>query len=398
MLLTDAIVLVLAALVVTPSGLLLVECAAAVLHRIWSRGEIVELRDVTVPGVAYLVPAHNEGENLRPTLGDIRREMQSGHRLIVVADNCTDNTAEVATEFGAEVLRRKDETRWGKGYALAHGVDYLKDRPPRVVIIIDADCRIEPGFGRAIAEAAVSSGRPVQGRDLMKARPDGPAMQSVAEFAWIIKNEVRPLGLAAMGMPCQLAGTGMAIPWEALMQINLGSAALAEDLKLGADLALAGFPPLYLPGLAVTSTFPVTEQALLRQRQRWEIGSFAVLVRYALPVLASALRRRDPRLMVLALDLSVPPLMSYLAILIVLTLATGAAMALGAGAGAFICAIAGLFAWTLSVLLSWLTYGRQVLPLAKWSAIARFVIQKKSIYALTRFGEKLKWHRTDRTP
>ncbi len=398
MFLADVMLAVLAALIVTPSILLLVECVVAVLNRKWHRDRAAEPRNTSIPGVAYLVPAHNEGQNLRPTLGDIKREMQPGHRLIVVADNCTDNTAEVAAEFDAEVLHRKDETRWGKGYALAHGIDYLKDRPPQIVIVIDADCRIEPGFGMAIATEVMSSGRPVQGKDLMKARPDGPAMQSVAEFAWIMKNEVRPLGLAAMGMPCQLAGTGMAIPWEALKQINLGSAALAEDLKLGADLALVGFPPLYLPDSAVTSTFPATEHALLRQRQRWEIGSFAVLVRYALPVLAIALRRRSPQLVVLALDLSVPPLMSYLAILCVLTLATGAALALGTGAGAFICALAGLFAWTSSVLLSWLAFGRRALPLSKWPTIISFVLQKKGIYALSRFGEKLKWHRTDRTP
>jgi cellulose synthase/poly-beta-1,6-N-acetylglucosamine synthase-like glycosyltransferase len=396
MFVAGVILFVLAAFTAAPSLLLLAECVAAVLNR--KRNWTASLVDAPGPDTVYLVPAHNEGENLKPTLGDIVREMRPGDRLVVVADNCTDNTAEAAAEFGAEVLHRKDETRWGKGYALAYGIDYLNDRPPQVVVVIDADCRIEPGFGRAIAAEAVSAGRPVQGKDLMRARSDGPAMQSVAEFAWIVKNEVRPLGLAALAMPCQLAGTGMAIPWEALKRIDLGSSALAEDLKLGADLALAGFPPKYLPGLAVTSTFPNTERALLRQRQRWEIGSFTVLLRYALPILASALRRRDLPLVVLALDLSVPPLMSYLAILIAMTLVSGAALALGVGAGAFVCAVAGLFAWTSSVVLSWLAFGQRALPLSRWPGIVRFVVQKKGIYAFSQLGGKLRWHRTDRSP
>ncbi len=394
----EVIVSVLAAVVATPSALLLVECVAAVWHKRYGSGRTEDFRGISVPTVAYLVPAHNEGDNLRPTLSDITRDLRPGHRLIVVADNCTDNTAEVAAEFGAEVLNRRDDTRWGKGYALQHGFDYLMARPPQVVIVIDADCRVEPEFGHTIAAAAMTSGRPVQGKDLMKARSGGPAMQSVAEFAWIIKNEVRPLGLAAIGMPCQLAGTGMAIPWEALKQIDLGSGALAEDLKLGTDLALAGFLTMYSPNTVITSTFPSTEQALMRQRQRWEIGSLAVLFRYALPALANAFRQRNLKLMVLALDLTVPPLLVYLAILVVLTLVTGAAMALGFGAAAFACAAFGLFAWTASVFLSWLAFGRQALPPSTWPAIARFVWQKRGIYSLSRIGEKLKWHRTDRTP
>ena len=51
--------------------------------------------------------------------------------------------------------------------------------------------------------------------DLMTAPEDSPINYRVAEFAWRVNNWVRPLGLAALGLPCQLMGTGMAFPWDA---------------------------------------------------------------------------------------------------------------------------------------------------------------------------------------
>src|SRR5262245_27419176 len=69
--------------------------------------------------IAVLVPAHNESTGLLPTLGDIKAQMRTCDRLVVVADNCVDDTAAVATVAGAEVVERNDPDRKGKGYALA---------------------------------------------------------------------------------------------------------------------------------------------------------------------------------------------------------------------------------------------------------------------------------------
>lgn len=397
MFLINALMLVIAVVVTAPSLLLLVECIASLFHG--SRdGNRVSKERHPIPDVVYLVPAHNEGDNLRPTLDDIRKDMRPADRLVVIADNCTDNTAEVAAEYGAEVVVRNDLTRIGKGFALGHGFEYLKRQPPQVIIVLDADCRIEPGFGATLAQEVIRTACPVQAMDLMKAQPNGPQSQAVAEFAWIVKNAARPLGLAALGMPCQLAGTGMAIPWKALQHIDISTGALAEDLKLGIDLAIAGYLPRYVPHAVVTSVFPSTEQALARQRQRWEIGSLGVLVQYALPVFVKAVRQRNLNLLVLALDLSVPPLVMYFAVLTALTLMTGLLYCLGLAIWPFVCTIVGLSAWTASVIISWFAFGREALPLSAFPAILRFIFQKKAIYAVSRLGEKLKWHRTDRTP
>ena len=94
---------------------------------------------------AVLVPAHNEGVGLLPTIRDIKAQLRSGDRLLVVADNCTDDTAAVATAAEAEVVERNDREKVGKGYALDWGIRYLGLNPPETVIIVDADCRLAEG-------------------------------------------------------------------------------------------------------------------------------------------------------------------------------------------------------------------------------------------------------------
>src|SRR5437879_5400266 len=64
--------------------------------------------------VAVLVPAHDESAGLLPTIADIKAQLHASDRLLVVADNCTDDTAAVAMAAGAEVIIRNDPDRMGK--------------------------------------------------------------------------------------------------------------------------------------------------------------------------------------------------------------------------------------------------------------------------------------------
>ena len=93
--------------------------------------------------LAVLVPAHDEGAVLLQTIADIQMQLRPGDRLLVVADNCADDTAGIARAAGAEVVERHDPDKRGKGYALDFGIRHLALDPPEVVIIIDADCRLK---------------------------------------------------------------------------------------------------------------------------------------------------------------------------------------------------------------------------------------------------------------
>jgi cellulose synthase/poly-beta-1,6-N-acetylglucosamine synthase-like glycosyltransferase len=229
--------------------------------------------------LAIVIPAHNEGPGIQPTLDDVKAQLRRGDRLLVVADNCTDDTAAIASAAGAEVIERHDPTRRGKGFALDFALKHLSQKPPDCVIFIDADCRISPGAIDALALACERAGRPVQALYLM-APPLGYERDfQLSAFAWRVKNYVRPLGLKNLHRPCQLMGTGMAFPWFALQTVNLASGHVVEDLKLGLDATAAGHPPVFLPGATVSSEFPTSTTGMQTQRERWEGGHLSTIVR-----------------------------------------------------------------------------------------------------------------------
>jgi len=102
----DAVLLVLLALVLLPVGVLLVEVLCALVPR-----KPVPLPDAIRPNLAVLVPAHNESVAIRRTLNSVLPQLAPGDRLIVVADNCSDDTAQIAVDGGAEVVERRQEAQ-----------------------------------------------------------------------------------------------------------------------------------------------------------------------------------------------------------------------------------------------------------------------------------------------
>src|SRR5665213_1837402 len=148
--------------------------------------------------VAVLVPAHNESVGILSTLDDIQAQLLSGDRLLVIADNCDDDTAAVAKAAGAEIVERNEPAKRGKGYALDFGLKHLSLDPPAIVIVIDADCRVEKGTLDQLAITCATTQRPVQALDLMTAPDESSVNFRIAEFAWRVKNWVRPLGLSAL--------------------------------------------------------------------------------------------------------------------------------------------------------------------------------------------------------
>ncbi|MXQ13735.1 glycosyltransferase family 2 protein [Microvirga makkahensis] len=384
----------LAALVCFPSLILAAEVLAASalkspVSRTWRPGRFLG------PGtIAVIVPAHNEEAGIRQTLQDIAAQLRPCDRLLVVADNCTDDTAAVARAAGAEVSERQDPERRGKGYALDWGLRHLRQDPPETVVIIDADCRVAPGSILPLAQTAFAAGRPTQALYVMKSAREGQRRR-VQELAWMLKNHVRPLGLARLGLPCQLMGTGMAFPWQPLAAVDLASGHLVEDVKLGLDLAARGRAALFYPAAYVESTFPASETGIITQRQRWEIGSTRTLVQEAPRALWRGLRTGNRDLLALALDLLVPPLSLLSAVVGLVWLACAAAALVGYGLMPLLLAtIAGLLT-AGSLTLAWARFGRRILGVRDLPELAGHLMQKVRIYR--RLGHLPEWIRTDRS-
>jgi cellulose synthase/poly-beta-1,6-N-acetylglucosamine synthase-like glycosyltransferase len=347
--------------------------------------------------VAVLVPAHNESRGLLPTLADIKAQMHASDRVVVVADNCEDDTAAVAVAAGADVVVRKDSERKGKGYALAWGLRHLDMDPPDIVVVLDADCRLsEFGIDRLVA-ACTMTHRPVQALDLMIA-PEGSQIKCrVAEFAWRVKNWVRPLGLNALGLPCQLMGTGMAFPWDVIRSAELASGSIVEDLKLGLELTMAGNAPLFCPSAIVTSDFPSSAEGVQSQRLRWEQGHIGMILTATPRFIFAAITRGNANLMALALDVAVPPLSLLGALLLGMMAATSLATLLGTSSAAMFVSTASLVGFISAVFLCWLKVGHDILPPRAFLMIAVYVIGKLPLYLKIIFSKSAQqWIRTDR--
>jgi cellulose synthase/poly-beta-1,6-N-acetylglucosamine synthase-like glycosyltransferase len=390
----STVLAILAVLVAIPTAVFCIEIAAGLLRRPGP----APTNNALHPRIAVLVPAHNETASIALTLVDIKAQLRPGDRLLVIADNCTDDTAAVARASGAEVVERHDLERIGKGYALDLGLRHLDRDPPDIVLMVDADCRLaENAIGR-LAAACAMTGRPVQALYLMTVPSGSKINQQVAGFAWRVKNWVRPLGLAAFGLPCQLMGTGMAFPWTAIRTTDLASGAIVEDLKLGLDLTAAGHPSVFCPSARVTSQFAVSAQGAHSQRSRWEHGHIMTILKTAPRLLCIAIARGNLSLLTLTLDMAVPPL-SLLAMLLILMFAiTGIATALGFAATALIISTACLVGFAIAVGLAWSKYGRDVLPARAISSVPFYVLAKLGLYGQILFGKMTaQWIRTDRT-
>ncbi len=260
-------------------------------------------RDGRTP-IAVLVPAHNESIGILPTLTDIKRQLLPGDRVLVVADNCSDDTAAVASAAGAQVIERRDAERVGKGYALDFGVRHFSSDPPAIIIFVDADCGLAANSIDHLVRACTASGRPVQAQYLMVSPKNAGINSRVAEFAWRVKNWMRPLGLSHLGLPCQLMGTGMAFPWHVIRSADLAQGLIVEDLQLGLDLAKAGHAPIFCPFARVTSEFASSAAGVATQRARWEHGHIQTILKMVPALLWQSIKGKNTELLALNSGLS----------------------------------------------------------------------------------------------
>ena len=339
--------------------------------------------------IAIVIPAHDEEAGIAATVADVSASAPGDARLIVVADNCRDATAQAARAAGAEVLERQDSSQRGKGFALAFARAWLAADPPDVVLILDADCSMAGDGIARLAAAAQASGRPVQSAYLMRPRPDLGAMVGLSGFAFLVRNLVRQRGLARLGAPALLTGSGMALRWDAFAAAPLATAALTEDLAIGIALARAGFPPAFLPDVTTWSD-PARRAATRIQRTRWEQGFLRTAIAQAPSLLASGWRS----LAWLGLHLLVPPLA-------LLVLIDGAMLALlgwltGIFSSPFLLFVGLLVALMLLLGLTWLRFGREQISGARLLLIPFYIAWKLPIYIGALLQPERRWIRTDR--
>lgn len=227
-----------------------------------------------LPRFAVLIPAHDEEAVLPATLRAVAESNYPADRVtvVVVADNCSDRTAAVARASGARVLERADPVNRGKGFALAVGLPEALRTPADAVLILDADCRLDPGALRALAAELAAGADAVQAAVTLGDPESGPAGVVMAVGSEI-ENGVQA-GLSRVGGAVRLRGTGMAFRRAVLERFPWRSFGLAEDAEYGAILRAGGVRVRFVPAARVRNTPPAGVADLCQQRARWRAALF----------------------------------------------------------------------------------------------------------------------------
>lgn len=306
----------------------------------------------------FIVPAHNESAGIGETVASLRAVDYPAElfEVVVVADNCTDDTAEKARGAGATVMERFDSERRGKGYALDHA---FSATPAEVdaVVVIDADTLVSPNLLRAFAARRELGARAIQA-DYAVRNPNAAWRTRLIAIAFGSFHIVRSRARERLALSCGLRGNGMCFATELLREIPHHAYSVVEDVEYGLRLGEAGQRVYYTDEAHVYGEMVTSAAAANSQRRRWEEGRKELVAAHARRLLRAGIARRSGVLFDLALDLRVPPL-SRIAVGALLGWLLGAALwAFGGAPGLALAACSGaLAAVVLYVLRGWMVSG-----------------------------------------
>ncbi|MGE0597808.1 MAG: glycosyltransferase [Dehalococcoidia bacterium] len=255
-----------------------------------------------LPRFGLLVCARNEEAVIANVVNDLQRQDYPLDRrdLIVVAHNCTDNTASVAARAGARVLEHFTDGP-GKAHAIEAGRMALG--PDHDLIgVFDADTRIPPGL---LTQIAMHS----RGKECLQAETI-----PIADHEWLAEGygfgrKARNLfwwrPREALGLSTTITGSGWFIRPEVLAKYATGSWTLTEDLELSARLVADGHSISYVSAAQIACGETRSLQASMNQRARWVRGHIHVVMGRWMPLVRAALLG-DRRAFDLAMYLVVP--------------------------------------------------------------------------------------------
>lgn len=279
------------------------------------------------PFMFFLVPAHNEEKGIQTTIQSLLAQdyPQDRFKVVVVADNCTDRTADLARGAGADVIERNDSQRRGKGYALEFALDLLQASPVpwEGVVIIDADSVLDVGAMRIFATNLVQGWDWQQGYYTVS-NADESWRTRLVTVALALFNGIWPAGADTLGLGSPLRGNGMAFSRSGLTRIDAAAHGLTEDLELSWRLRLAGEHVHFVPQAIVRGAMVArTGKSATDQRLRWERGRSALRKQFRGPIWSAPTYSLWGRILATT-DLYFPPisaLISYFLLSTVLAVA-----------------------------------------------------------------------------
>jgi cellulose synthase/poly-beta-1,6-N-acetylglucosamine synthase-like glycosyltransferase len=262
---------------------------------------------------AILIPAHNE-QDILGTLLDSLADLdypKDKYAVHIVADNCTDSTANVARATGwVHVHERFDKIKRGKGYALNWLLHELEENQLSydAYVVLDADSVVIPTFLQSMARELAQGAQAMQACNTVLNISDSPST-ALRFVALTLVNHVRPLGRNGLGASSNLSGNGMCLSRPLLLRYPWQAYSLSEDYQYYLTLVRHGERVRYVPEAIVRSQMPTTFAQMRTQDVRWESSEGGQKTWWvALQLLESGLRSRDFARIEAVAELLTPPL------------------------------------------------------------------------------------------
>ncbi len=245
---------------------------------------------------AIFVAAHNEERVISPLLENLKRldYPDELYDIYVIADNCTDNTADIARKHGVIAAERFTDTDRGKGYAIRWMLEGLAESETKydAVVMFDADNLVGTNFLQVMNDRLVKGKKVIQGYLDIKNPYDSWVSISMAISYWYT-NRMWQLARYNLGLSCALGGTGLCIDMELLQKLGWHATGLTEDVEFGARCVSLGVFPEWAHDAKVYDEKPITLPASMRQRLRWMQGHFNCAQQYMFPLLSASVRERS---------------------------------------------------------------------------------------------------------
>ena len=230
-----------------------------------------------------VIPAHNE-ESVIKNLVDSLQEQDYPRELYdiyVIADNCNDNTAKIAKDAGAIVLKRFDEEHKTKGFALnwflqqkiEENADY------DAMCVFDADNIVDKNFLKNMNKKLCQGEEVVQGYRDIKNPTDSWVSSGYAIFYWMM-HRFYHLARYNLGLSPLLNGTGFMVKFDLLKPDGWQTETLTEDIEYSLINIAQGRKLGWAVDAIVYDEQPTTFKASWSQRSRWSVGHLQCMKRY----------------------------------------------------------------------------------------------------------------------
>lgn len=240
-----------------------------------------------------LIPAHNESSVIGHTVKTFIDTMEYPRELYdiyVIADNCTDDTKQIALDNGAKVIvttSGPNEPK-GKPFAIQKALLELDDELVKtydIITFIDADNLVKPNYLAIVNEEFVANGVRLVQAYLDVKNPNDNFVSTAYTAAYVSTNRFFEYSKSKLGLSASLGGTGFSIDAVLLKEIGWQCNTLTEDLEFQILSILNGVTPKYTMKTRTYDEKPLRVKQSLVQRSRWSRGHWTVAFRYFFPLL-----------------------------------------------------------------------------------------------------------------